>query len=183
MIAAAATGGNITLANVAPRFSELVISKLRDMGVEVLEDGPGLHVSRDGPLEAVDISTLPYPGFPTDLQALMMVLLSLAEGVSIVTENVFDNRFMFVNELNRMGARIRVEDHHAVVYGGATLSGAPVRATDLRAGAALVVAGLVAEGETEVHDIEHIERGYENLDQKLRDLGADIEKVSGESQF
>ncbi|GFP26111.1 UDP-N-acetylglucosamine 1-carboxyvinyltransferase, partial [Candidatus Hakubella thermalkaliphila] len=116
-------------------------------------------------------------------QALMMVLLSLAEGVSIVTENVFDNRFIFVNELNRMGARIRVEGHHAMVYGGATLSGAPVKATDLRAGAALVVAGLVAEGETEVHDIEHIERGYENLDQKLRDLGADIEKVSGESQF
>ncbi|MBT9169672.1 MAG: UDP-N-acetylglucosamine 1-carboxyvinyltransferase 1 [Actinobacteria bacterium] len=183
MIAAATTGGNITLENVVPRFSELVIGKLRDMGVDVLEDGSRLHVSRNEPLEAVDISTLPYPGFPTDLQALMMVLLSLAEGVSIVTENVFDNRFIFVNELNRMGARIRVEGHHAMVYGGATLSGAPVKATDLRAGAALVVAGLVAEGETEVHDIEHIERGYENLDQKLRDLGADIEKVSGESQF
>lgn len=182
MIAAAATGGNVTLENLVPRFSELVISKLGDMGIEVLVDGPSLDVSRSGPLEAVDISTLPYPGFPTDLQAMMMVLLSLAEGVGIVTENVFDNRFIFVNELNRMGARIRVEGHHAVVYGGAALSGAPVRATDLRAGAALVVAGLVAEGETEVHDIEHIERGYENLDQKLRDLGANIEKVSGESQ-
>ncbi|GAJ03348.1 unnamed protein product, partial [marine sediment metagenome] len=126
----------------------------------------------------INISTLPYPGFPTDLQPIITVLLSVVPGVSIVTENVFENRFMYVDELNRMGANVKIDGHHAVIKGVEKLSGAPVRSFDLRAGAAMVLAGLAAEGSTEVSDIYHIQRGYEDFVKKLRNLGADIRKVS-----
>ncbi len=125
------------------------------------------------------MATLPYPGFPTDLQAQMMVLLSIARGVSVVTENVFENRFGFVDELIRLGADIRVDGNHAVVNGGRPLTGAIVRCPDLRAGAALALAGLVAEGCTELRDMQHIDRGYERFEEKLRSLGADVERVVG----
>jgi UDP-N-acetylglucosamine 1-carboxyvinyltransferase len=125
-------------------------------------------------LKPVNISTLPYPGFPTDLQPVVAVLLSVVPGVSIITENVFENRFMYVEELNRMGANIKIDGHHAVIKGVNKLSGAPVKAFDLRAGAAMVLAGLAAEGMTEVYDIQHIQRGYENFQSKLQALGADI---------
>ncbi len=134
-----------------------------------------------GSFTAVDVVTLPYPGFATDLQAQMMVLLSVAEGVSVVTENVFENRFGFVDELIRLGADIRVDGNHAVVIGGRALTGAIVRCPDLRAGAALALAGLVAEGCTELRDVYHIDRGYERFEEKLRALGADIERAGAGS--
>jgi UDP-N-acetylglucosamine 1-carboxyvinyltransferase len=135
-------------------------------------------VGTPSPLAPVDVATLPYPGFATDLQAQMMVLLSVAEGVSVVTENVFENRFGFVDELIRLGADIRVDGNHAVVFGGRALTGAIVRCPDLRAGAALALAGLVAEGCTELREVYHIDRGYERFEEKLKGLGADIERAS-----
>jgi len=135
-------------------------------------------VSRSGPIRPVDIQTLPFPGFPTDMQAQFMALVALADGASIITENVFENRFMFADELMRMGADIRIEGHHALVSGVSELSGAPVRSTDLRGGAALVLAALVAEGDTVVTDIYHIDRGYECFCDKLAALGADIRRTT-----
>ena len=136
-----------------------------------------MRVAREGALKPADIQTLPHPGFPTDLQAQFMLLAACADGTSVITENVFENRFMFAAELLRMGADIIIEDHHALVRGGKRLQGAPVSSTDLRAGAALVLAGIVAEGETSVYKIEHIDRGYEDYVGKLASLGADVKRV------
>ena len=156
---------------------EIVISKYSHCGVEFKYAGDELRIVCSGRIKPTDISTLPYPGFPTDLQAISVALLSLAGGMSIITENVFDNRFMYVDELNRMGANIKVRGHKAVIIGVNKLSSAPVRATDLRAGAALSIAALAADGVTEISDIEHIERGYENFDEKLSIIGARIKRV------
>jgi UDP-N-acetylglucosamine 1-carboxyvinyltransferase len=176
LIMGAASGGDVTVDGLDPQHLELFLAKLRTMGI-LVEEGPRrIRVRRDGPLAPVDISTLPHPGFATDLQAQVMVLLSLAGGTSIVTENVFENRFVVVDELNRLGAGITTSGHHAVVAGPRVLTGTAVEAPDLRGGAALVTAGLVAEGVTDVGAVHHIERGYENLTGKLRALGADVEQ-------
>lgn len=177
MIAAAMTGGDVIIENVLPEHQKPLIAKLREAGALVEEDIDRIHVASDGKLKAVDIKTLPYPGFPTDMQAQMMAMLSIAEGRSKVTETVFENRFMHVVELNRMGANITTEGRSAVITGPAHLTGCTVRATDLRAGAAMILAGLVAEGATEICDIYHIDRGYEEIAAKLTSLGADIRRV------
>jgi UDP-N-acetylglucosamine 1-carboxyvinyltransferase len=177
MIAAAAAGSEVTIENVIGRHLQPVISKLRDVGLEVVEGEDSLTVKRSGPLRATDIKTLPYPGFPTDLQSPMMALLSLAQGTSVISENVFDNRFRVADELRRMGARIRVKGHSAVVEGPARFLGTQVKATDLRAGAALIVAGLLAEGETEICQAEYIERGYEQVVEKFNALGAKVQCI------
>lgn len=163
---------------IPPHVLELFLFKLRAAGVQVHENTQTIRATGDpASYQAVDVATLPYPGFPTDLQAQMMVLLSIASGLSLVTENVFENRFGFVDELIRLGAEIRVDGNHAVVTGGRRLTGAIVRCPDLRAGAALAIAGLVAEGCTELRDVFHIDRGYERFEEKLRSLGADISRV------
>jgi len=182
LIAGAVTGGEVEVTGISPHVLELFLSKLRAVGIQVQENTRSIKAGGD-PFNywAVDVATLPYPGFPTDLQAQMMVLLSIAEGVSVVTENVFENRFGFVDELIRLGADIRVDGNHAVVTGGRTLTGAIVQCPDLRAGAALVLAGLAAEGCTELRDVYHIDRGYERFEQKLHALGADVERVGGSS--
>jgi UDP-N-acetylglucosamine 1-carboxyvinyltransferase len=176
LIMGAATGGDVAVHGLEPLHLELFLAKLQAMGVAVEEGERSIRVRRDGPLSPVDISTLPHPGFATDLQAQVMVLLSLAEGTSIVTENVFENRFVVVDELNRLGAGITTSGHHAVVAGPRVLTGTAVEAPDLRGGAALVTAGLVAEGVTDVGAVYHIERGYEDLTGKLCALGADVER-------
>lgn len=173
-IAAAATRGDVTLEGVRPDHLELPLSKLADAGAEIRRGDGEVRVSMSRRPAALDLVTLPYPGFPTDLQPPMMVLLAQADGSSILTENVFEARFLFVDELNRMGSQIRVEGHHAVIRGVDRLSGAPVRAPDIRAGAALVVGALCAEGPTDIYDVAHIERGYEDFIGKLSGLGADI---------
>jgi UDP-N-acetylglucosamine 1-carboxyvinyltransferase len=173
-IAAAATRGDVTLTELRPDQIELPLQKLERAGAEVTRGDGMVRVRMSGRPESIDLVTLPYPGFPTDLQPPMMVLLAGAQGSSILTENVFEARFLFVDELNRMGSQIRVEGHHAVIRGVERLSGAPVRAPDIRAGAALVVGGLCAEGRTEVYDDGHIERGYENFEGKLKALGAGV---------
>jgi UDP-N-acetylglucosamine 1-carboxyvinyltransferase len=179
LVAAAVTGGEIEVIGISPHVLDLFLSKLRSVGVRVHENTRSIKASgAPDALEAVDVATLPYPGFPTDLQAQMMVLLSIADGVSVVTENVFENRFGFVDELIRLGADIRVDGNHAVVTGGRALTGAIVRCPDLRAGAALALAGLAAEGCTELRAIHHIDRGYERFEEKLRVLGADVERAS-----
>ena len=177
MIAAAMTGGDVIIENVLPEHQKPLIAKLREAGAMVEEDIDRIHVVGSGRLKAVDIKTLPYPGFPTDMQAQMMAMLSVAEGRSKITETVFENRFMHVVELNRMGANITTEGRSAVITGPAHLTGCTVRATDLRAGAAMILAGLVAEGATEICDIYHIDRGYEEIAAKLTRLGADIKRV------
>lgn len=177
MIAAAMTGGDVIIENVLPEHQKPLIAKLREAGTLVEEDIDRIHVVGSGRLKAVDIKTLPYPGFPTDMQAQMMAMLSVAEGRSKITETVFENRFMHVVELNRMGANITTEGRSAVITGPAHLTGCTVRATDLRAGAAMILAGLVAEGATEICDIYHIDRGYEEIAAKLTRLGADIKRV------
>ncbi|MGH2755552.1 MAG: UDP-N-acetylglucosamine 1-carboxyvinyltransferase [Actinomycetota bacterium] len=176
-IAAAATRGRVTLKSCRPDHMELPLQKLEEAGAEVRRGDDEVTVAMGARPSSLDLVTLPYPGFPTDLQPPMMVLLAHAAGPSILTENVFEARFLFVDELNRMGSQIRVEGHHAVIRGVERLSGAPVRAPDIRAGAALVVGGLCAEGRTVVHDIAHVERGYEDFLQKLTKLGAEIELV------
>jgi len=176
LVAGALTGGPVTVTGFSAAHLELVIDKLRQAGCVVDVHGDGATIRRDGPVHPVDIQTLPFPGFPTDMQAQFMALMAIATGGSIITENVFENRFMFADELMRMGADIRIEGHHALVQGVSELSGAPVRSTDLRGGAALVLAGLVAEGETVVTDIYHIDRGYEGFVEKLRSLDADIHR-------
>ena len=173
-IAAVATGGDVTLLDCEPSHLELPLMKLEDAGAEVTRDEGRVRVRMDRRPTTLDLVTLPFPGFPTDLQPPMMVLLSQARGSSILTENVFEARFLFVDELNRMGASIRVEGHHAVIRGVEQLSGAPVRSPDIRAGAALVVGGLCADGQTRVYDAGHIERGYERFVDKLSALGADV---------
>lgn len=173
-IGAAATRGDVTITDLRTDHIELLLRKLEEAGAEVWVGDGTLRVAMSTRPHPLDLVTLPYPGFATDLQPLMMVLLAQAEGSSILTENVFEARFIFVDELNRMGCRIRVEGHHAVIRGVERLSGAPVRAPDIRAGAALVIGGLCAEGRTEIYDIAHILRGYEDFEQKLQGLGADI---------
>jgi len=175
MLAAAITGGNVLIENMLPNHVVPVIAKLRETGVYVREEFGGLQVDATrGLLHATDIKTLPYPGFPTDIQPQFMAYLATVEGASTVIETVFENRFMHINELNKMNACIDAEGRCATLQGGATLIGAPVRATDLRAGASLILAGLAAEGRTVVSDIHHIERGYEDLVGKLKKLGANI---------
>lgn len=177
LVAGAAAGGPITVEGVNPDHLALALKKLHAMGADLIITEDSITVERTSDLRPADIQTLPHPGFPTDLQAQFMVLASLARGGSIITENVFENRFMFAAELARMGADIRIDGHHALVNGVSHLSGAPVNSTDLRAGAALVIAGLVADGTTHVDSIHHIDRGYEDYVGKMRDLGADIERV------
>lgn len=179
MVAAAITRGTLFIEGAICDHLKPVISKLREMGVKVLEDENGVEVCGEGPLRAVDMKTLPYPGFPTDMQSQMMALLLKAEGTSLVTETVFENRFMHVDEFIRMNAEIKVEGRTAVVQGNTRLRGAKVNATDLRAGAALVLAALAADGETEISGIHHIDRGYVNIVEKLQALGADIQRVDG----
>jgi UDP-N-acetylglucosamine 1-carboxyvinyltransferase len=177
-IGAAATRGSVRLVDVEGDHLELPLQKLESAGAEVRRSDGEVRVSMTDRPRAIDLVTLPYPGFPTDLQPPMMVLLSQASGSSILTENVFEARFLFVAELNRMGSQIRVEGHHAVIRGVDRLSGAPVKAPDIRAGAALVLSGLCAHGETVVYDEGHIERGYESFVEKLHDLGAEIAQAS-----
>lgn len=176
-IGAAATQGDVRLVGLDPVHLRLPLQKLEEAGAEIEVGERDVRVRMSGKPQALDLVTLPYPGFPTDLQPPMMVLLSQASGSSILTENVFEARFLFVDELNRMGSQIRVEGHHAVIRGTEKLSGAPVRAPDIRAGAALVLGGLCADGMTEIHDEGHIARGYESFEDKLRGLGAQIEVV------
>lgn len=177
MVAAAATKGDVTIANVIPKHLESITVKLRKCGVHVEENDESVHVWVDGPLMKTSLKTMPHPGFPTDMQPQFSTLLTMAEGTSIVTDDIFDNRFRYVAELRRMGADISVDGKVAVIQGVGQLKGAPVSATDLRAGAAMVIAGLAAQGTTEIDNIFYIERGYENIDEKLRGLGADIKRV------
>ncbi len=174
MAAAAGAGGEVLIKNVIPKHLESISAKLVEMGVEVIEYDEAVLVRRNGPLNRANIKTMPHPGFPTDMHPQMAVVLSVAGGTSIITEGVWDNRFKYVDELNRFGANVTVDGKIAVIEGVEKLKAAPVRATDLRAGAAMVIAGLMAEGTTEITDIYHIERGYENIIEKLTALGADI---------
>ena len=176
-IAAGATNGEVTLKGARADHLRAVIDKLDEAGVVIERRGENLRARRRGRLQAVDITTLPYTGFPTDVQAQMMSLLALAPGISIITERIFESRFMHVSELARLGADIEIEGPSAIVKGGRPLSGAPVMASDLRASAALVIAGLAAKGTTQVTRIYHLDRGYERMDVKLRKLGARIQRV------
>ena len=177
MVAAAATGGDVLIKNVTPKHLEPITAKLRRAGAEVEEFDDAVRVRRTGDILPLKINTMPHPGFPTDMQPLMGVLLSVAKGTSTVTESVWDNRFRYVDELRKMGASVQVDGQVAVFEGVEKLSPAPLRALDLRAGAAMVVAALMADGTSEIEEIGHIERGYENIVEKLRGLGADISKV------
>ncbi len=175
-VAACATRGRVVLRGARGDHMDLMLSKLSEVGADVLVTPEGVAVSTEGRPRCVDLVTLPYPGFPTDLQPQMMALLAVAEGTSIVTENVFESRFMFVDELNRMGADIRTEGHHAVIRGVERLSAAPVRALDIRAGAAMVIAALASDGVTEVEDMYHVDRGYQDFEAKLSALGAEVRR-------
>ncbi len=177
MTAAALTGGEITLFNVVPEHLKPVTAKLRESGMEIIEEGHTVKVKGIARPSALDIKTHPFPGFPTDMQAQLSAYACFAEGTSVIVETIFENRFMHVNELRRMGAQIRVDGRTAIVEGLEGLQGAQVRATDLRAGAALIIAGLAAKGTTEVLDIHHIDRGYEFIENKLQRLGADIRRI------
>lgn len=178
MVAAAATGGEVLVKNVIPKHLECISAKLRETGTIVQEYEDSVLVKGASTLRRANVKTLPYPGFPTDMQPQMGVLLCLAAGTSVITEGIYDNRFKYVNELRKMGAEIQVDGRVAIIEGGTRLTGAPVMACDLRAGAAMVIAGMCASGVTQVEDIHYIERGYENFVGKLRRLGADIEIVS-----
>ncbi len=179
MVAAAVAGGDVMVRNVMPNHLKAIVAKLQESGadVEVLDED--IHVKSTGKLKSIDIKTLPFPGFPTDMQAQFMALISVAEGVGTITETIFENRFMHATEFSLMGADIKVEGHSAIVQGGSNLEGANVKATDLRAGAALVIAALVADGPTTIHNIYHIDRGYDLFEEKLRGLGVDITRVKG----
>jgi UDP-N-acetylglucosamine 1-carboxyvinyltransferase len=178
LIAAAATGGEVLVEGARAEHLDIVLSKLADAGADIIATSGGVRLVMSEQPRPVDFVTLPYPGFPTDLQPQMMVLCALGSGTSIATENVFENRFMFVDELVRMGADIRTEGHHAVIRGRDELQGAPVRAPDIRAGAALVIAGLAATGTTEITGLEYIDRGYESFEEALSSLGASIQRES-----
>lgn len=177
MVAAAMTKGDVYIENAISEHLKPVIAKLKEANVEIIEDINGIRVRGNGQIKAVDIKTLPYPGFPTDMQAQFMAMGTVSEGTSVVSETVFENRFMHVDELKRMGANIKIEGRSAVVEGVKKLTGCEVKATDLRAGAAMVLAGLVAEGETRVGCIHHIDRGYDDLVKKLCGLGANIVRI------
>lgn len=178
MAAAAATKGDVWVKNVIPKHLESITAKLRKVGVTVEEYDESVHVFVEGPLMKTNLKTMPHPGFPTDMQPQFSTLLTVANGTSIVTDDIFDNRFRYVSELRRMGAEITVEGTTALITGVSGLTGATVRASDLRAGAALVIAGMMASGTTVIENIYHIERGYENIEDKLRSLGADIKRVT-----
>jgi UDP-N-acetylglucosamine 1-carboxyvinyltransferase len=177
VIAGALSGGEISVKGARPAHLEAFLIKLKEAGLTLSADENSIKVRGDGKLKSVDVTTLPYPGFSTDLQAQMMVLMAVADGVSVITETIFENRFMHAQELDRMGADIRLEGNHAVVRGVKELSGAPVMASDLRASVALILAGLVAGGTTEISRVYHLDRGYERIEQKLSKLGARIERV------
>ncbi|MBP3326985.1 MAG: UDP-N-acetylglucosamine 1-carboxyvinyltransferase [Coprococcus sp.] len=183
MVAAAATKGNILIKNVIPKHLEAITSKLTEIGASVIEYDDSVRVMADKRLKSTNIKTLPYPGFPTDMQPQMAVTLALSNGTSIVTESIFENRFKYVAELSRMGAHVRVEGNTAIIDGVETFSGANVAAPDLRAGAALVIAALVADDFSIITDIKYIQRGYEKFEEKLKDLGAFIEKVETEKDI
>lgn len=174
MVASIITGGDLIIENVLSSHVQPVIAKLREIGAHIEEYEDKIRVISSGKIKPVDIKTLPYPGFPTDMQAQFMALLSIAEGTSIINETIFENRFMHANELMRMGVDVKIEGNSAVLKGKNNLSGAKVKATDLRAGAALILAGLVSDGETEITDIHHIKRGYANIVKKLQKIGANI---------
>lgn len=177
MVAAGITAGDIKIRNCNINHMDSVVSKLREAGLKITREGDGLRVIGSRSIRTVDVKTMPYPGFPTDMQAQMMALMCLADGTSVILETVFENRFMHVSELRRMGADVRIEGCNAVVKGVRKLSGAPVMATDLRASASLILAGLGAEGKTEISRVYHIDRGYERIVEKLSNLGADIQRV------
>lgn len=183
MFAAAVTGGDIVLRNVIPKHLEATSAKIMELGCQVHEYDDAVRVIAPQKLQGTHVKTMPYPGFPTDMQPQIAVSLAIADGTSIVTESIFENRFRYVDELARMGASVKVEGNVAVISGVERFTGARVSAPDLRAGAALVIAGLAAEGITIVDDIYYIERGYENLDLKFRELGAKIEKVASEKEI
>ena len=183
MIAAAATKGDVVVQNVIPTHMEALTQKLCEMGISVEEGDDYIRVKYEGRPHAVNVKTLPYPGFPTDLQQPMTVLLSTANGTSFIEENIFEARFKHIDEIRRMGARVAINERTAVVTGVERLTGASVKASDLRAGAALVIAGLMAEGTTEIFNIKYIERGYDHLENKLRGLGADIVRLKEEPKF
>ena len=178
MVAAAITGGDLIIENIIMEHIRPAIAKLQEAGVKIIEGQNKIRVYSEEPIRAVDIKTLPYPGFPTDMQAQFMALMSIAKGTSMITETVFENRFMHITELIRMGANIKIEGRSAVVEGCDRLTGAKVKATDLRAGASLLLAGLAAEGRTEITDVHHIDRGYSNMVEKLKAVQADIERVT-----
>ncbi len=177
MAAVSAAGGELLIKNVIPKHLDCITAKLVEMGVEVEEQDDAVLVRRSGPLNRVNVKTMPYPGFPTDMQPQIAAVLCLARGTSVLTEGVWDNRYRYVDEFRRMGARIQVDGKVAVIEGVDGLTGAPVHACDLRAGAAMVIAGLAAQGNTEIDGIHHIERGYETLVEKLASVGADIRTV------
>lgn len=177
MVAAAATGGDVTVKNVIPKHLEAITAKLQEIGIDVKEFDDSVHVCSDGSFNKCNVKTMPHPGFPTDMQPQITALLSMANGTSIVNENVWDNRFRYTDELNRFGSKISVDGKIAVIEGVSELVGTNVRAMDLRAGAAMIIAGLAACGTTVIENINHIERGYENIVEKLTGLGADIKKV------
>lgn len=178
MIATAACGGEVIVNNVIPKHLESISAKLIEMGAEVEENGDSVLVRCKGNLKGVNVKTLPYPGFPTDVQQPMSSLLCISQGDSIVNESIWENRFKHVDELSKMGANIKAKGRTAYIKGVEKLQGSVVKATDLRAGAALVIAGLVAEGVTEILDIEHIDRGYPHIEDKFKKLGADIKRVT-----
>ena len=180
MVAAAVTGGNVLIENVLSEHLRPVIAKLREMGVEIIEEDNGLRVKSEGQLKSTDIKTLPHPGFPTDMQSQMMVAMLQADGSSMLTETVFENRYMHAEEFRRMNAHMKIEGRSVIIEGNRQLQGAEVAATDLRAAAALILAGLVADGYTRVTELKHLDRGYVELSGKLGLLGADIERVNSE---
>ena len=181
MVAAGLTRGNIKLLRCPLHHMETIVKKLRQSGMEIEPEGDGARVVGNRRIRSVDVKTLPYPGFPTDMQAQFMVLMSLAKGLSVISETIFENRFIHVSELIRMGADIRIVGNSAIIQGVENLSGAPVMGSDLRASASLVVAGVGAEGVTEVSRVYHLDRGYEELDKKLAQLGANIKRIKEES--
>jgi UDP-N-acetylglucosamine 1-carboxyvinyltransferase len=180
MVAAGLTRGNIKILHCPLQHLQTVVHKLRESGMEIESDGDAVDVVGMRRIRSVDIKTQPYPGFPTDMQAQFMVLMSLARGLSVISETIFENRFIHVSELQRMGADIRIQENAAIIQGVESLSGAPVMATDLRASASLILAGLAAEGVTEVSRVYHLDRGYEGLDKKLAKLGANVKRVKEE---
>ena len=182
MFAAAATGGDVTVKNVIPKHLEATTAKLEEIGCEVQEFDDAVRVRAVGRLHRTHVKTLPYPGYPTDMQPQIAVTLALAEGTSIVTESIFENRFRYVDELTKMGATIQVDGRTAIISGVEGFTGADVHAPDLRAGAALVIAGLSAKGFTTVSDIGYIYRGYEQFEQKLKQLGGEIQLVNNEKE-
>ncbi|WP_125154141.1 UDP-N-acetylglucosamine 1-carboxyvinyltransferase [Clostridium rectalis] len=178
MIAAAACGGEVTITNVIPKHLESISAKLIEMGAEIIENGDSVTVKSNKNLKGVNVKTLPYPGFPTDVQQPMSALLCASKGRSLINESIWESRFKHVDELKKMGANIKVEGRTAIIDGADRLTGATVKATDLRAGAAMVIAGLIAEGTTEVLNIEHIDRGYPHIENKFNSLGANIKRIT-----